>query len=93
MPSAVSELGDVSPTLPSRDMLRTMTSAIGHIESGGVRLDESVDWADGQAVLVIPLPVGIPDRPAPPPELLEEDAREFATRPDTIADINRRELT
>ena len=79
----------MSPTPTSRDTLRTMTSAIGHIESGGVRLDESVDWADGQAVLVIPLPVGAPDRPAPPPELLEEDAREFATLPDTIADMPR----
>jgi hypothetical protein len=74
-------------------MFRGMTSAIGRIESGRVRLDESVDWADGQAVLVIPLPAGAPDRLAPPPELLEEDAREFATRQDTIADINRRELT
>ena len=69
-----------------------MTSAIGHIENGRVRLDENVDWSEGQEVLVIPLSATATDRQAPPPELLEEDAREFATRPEAISDINRREL-
>jgi hypothetical protein len=68
-----------------------MSTAIGHIENGTVRLDQSVDWAEGQEVLVIPLPAAA-DRQAPPLELLEEDAREFATRPEALADINRREL-
>jgi hypothetical protein len=69
-----------------------MTSAVGHIENGTVRLDQSVDWSEGQEVLVIALPVAMTDRLAPPPELLEEDAREFATRPEAIAAVNRREL-
>jgi hypothetical protein len=69
-----------------------MTSATGHIENGEVHLDQSVDWAEGQEVLVIPLPAAAAEREAPPLELLEEDAREFATRPEATADINRREL-
>ena len=40
--------------------------------------------------------IALPARPArgeaPPTELLEEDAREFAVRRGTIADLNRREL-
>jgi predicted DNA-binding antitoxin AbrB/MazE fold protein len=69
-----------------------MSSAMGHIENGVVRLDQNVDWSEGQEVLVIALPADATDRQPPPLELLEEDAREFATRPEIIASIGRREL-
>ena len=69
-----------------------MTSVIGHVENGTVRLSESVAWSEGQEVLVIMLPERPIQREAPPTELLEEDAREFAVRRDTVREVNRREL-
>jgi len=80
------------PCRSSRGILRSMTSANGHIENGTVHLDQSVDWSEGQEVLVILLPAAAARLQAPPPELLQEDAREFATRPEAIANVNRREL-
>jgi hypothetical protein len=48
--------------------------------------------AEGQQVLVIAVAPQTTEGEAPPTELLEEDAREFAIRSDTLADVNRREL-
>jgi len=59
-----------------------MHTAEGTIASGAVKIDQPEGWADGQRVLVIALPVeGIGDLVAAPVDLLEEDARELATRP------------
>jgi hypothetical protein len=69
-----------------------MTSVLGHLEDGTVRLNESVDWAEGQEVLVIALPGHLAESPETPAELLEEDAREFAPRRETLSGVNRREL-
>ena len=69
-----------------------MTSVIGRVENGTVRLSESVGWSEGQEVLVIMLRERPIQGDAPPAELLEEDAREFAVRPDTLREVNRREL-
>jgi hypothetical protein len=69
-----------------------MTGVIGHVENGTVRLTQSVDWSEGQEVLVIALPARPVQGEAPPTELLEEDAREFAVRRETLGDVNRREL-
>jgi hypothetical protein len=80
------------PCRSSRGIVGSMASANGHIENGTVHLDQSVDWSEGQKVLVILLPAAAARLQAPPPELLQEDAREFATRPDAIANVNRREL-
>jgi hypothetical protein len=70
-----------------------MSSAIGHLENGIVRLDEPTPWSNGQTVIVVALPLENIGTEEPPPELLEEDAREFAVRREVLADINRRELT
>jgi hypothetical protein len=69
-----------------------MTGAIGHVENGAIQMSEQVDWSDGQRVLVIALPARPAGAEAPPGDLLEEDAQEFAVRRDAIADINRNEL-
>lgn len=69
-----------------------MIGAIGHVENGTIRLSKVVDWAEGQEVLVFALPARLVQTEAPPDELLEEDAREFAVRPDALSDISRREL-
>jgi hypothetical protein len=69
-----------------------MNGVIGHVRNGAVRLDTGVDWSEGQEVLVIAIPARIVTAEAPPAELLEEDAREFAVRPGTLGDVNRREL-
>ncbi len=73
-----------------------MSAMIGRIEHGQVRLAQPVEGSEGQAVLVIPLPVSEPaaERPLlPPPEdLLEEDAVEFRRRPETLSALNRGEL-
>ena len=59
-----------------------MHTAEGTIASGAVKIDRPEGWADGQRVLVIALPVeGIGDLVAAPVDLLEEDARELATKP------------
>jgi len=47
-----------------------------------------VDWFDGQEVLVIALPARPVAVEAPPDDLLEEDAVEFAVRRDALSDIN-----
>ncbi len=69
---------------------------IGRIEQGQVRLAQPVMGSEGQAVLVIPLPVPDPatEHPqlAPPEHLLEEDAKEFRRRPETLSALNRGEL-
>ena len=66
---------------------------IGKLEHGVIRLERSTSWPEGQRVVVIALPTeDLPCRPAPPPELLAEDAREFAPRPDALARANRGEL-
>jgi hypothetical protein len=70
-----------------------MNQAIGHFENGAIRLNERVQWADGQRVLVIALPANSVASESPPEELLDEDAREFTVRREAIADINRGELT
>jgi len=58
-----------------------MHTAEGTIESGAVRIDRPEGWADGQRVLVIALPAdGVGERIAAPVDLLEEDARELATK-------------
>ena len=46
---------------------------------------------EGQQVVVIPLP-SVEARPSPPAKLLDEDAAEFARRPETLAPLNRSEL-
>lgn len=70
-----------------------MNAMTGTMESGAVRLERPVGWADGQRVLVIALPadeaLGLE---APPLELLEEDARELGPRRDALANVNRDEL-
>ena len=70
-----------------------MNSVVGTIERGQVRLDEPTAWEEGQRVLVIVLPQGEPvSTAAPPPELLEADAREIAPRAEMLERINRGEL-
>jgi hypothetical protein len=69
-----------------------MIGAIGHVENGTIRLSERVDWSDGQDVLVIALPTRPVTMVAPPEDLLEADACEFAVRRDALSDINRSEL-
>jgi hypothetical protein len=65
----------------------------GRLEKGRVRLAEPVAWNDGQQVVVIPLPQRLKaGAKAPPVELLEEDAAEFARRPETLGPINSSEL-
>ena len=63
----------------------------GRVEKGGVRLLQPVPWDDGQQVVIIPLP-SVEARSSPPVELLDEDAVEFARRPQTLAPINRGEI-
>ena len=63
------------------------------MENGAIRMNERLEWSEGQKVLVIALPANSVGGEAPPVELLEEDAREFAMRADAIADINRGELS
>ena len=70
-----------------------MNQAIGHFENGAIRLNERVEWTDGQRVLVIALPATSLASESPPAELLDEDAREFAVRREAISNINRGELT
>lgn len=70
-----------------------MHGVVGKIEEGCVRLDKPLEWREGRRVLVIPLPEGEPNSTAtPPPELLEEDARELAPRLDVLGGINQGEL-
>jgi hypothetical protein len=69
-----------------------MLGAIGHVENGTIQLSERVDWSEGQRVLVIALPPSSSALEAPPAHLLEEDAREFAVRGETLNEINRSEL-
>jgi hypothetical protein len=70
-----------------------MHAVIGMVEGSTVRLEQPTTWKEGQRVLVIALP---PDEPvcasAPPLELLEEDARELAPRPDALKRANQDEL-
>jgi hypothetical protein len=71
-----------APDPPEVDSVVMMHTAEGTIESGAVRIDRPEGWAEGQRVLVIALPPDtVGDRVAPPSDLLEEDARELATRP------------
>jgi hypothetical protein len=70
-----------------------MRSAIGIVDGGKVRLEESLDWSDGQRVLVIPVPADDSVHRGPPPaELLEDDESELSPRRAPLSDINRREL-
>ena len=57
-------------------------------------LEGPAGWPDGQRVLIIALPPdeGV-ERIAPPAELLDEDARELATKPDLSRAWLRDELT
>jgi hypothetical protein len=74
--------------------LAALTHVEGHVEKGKIRLAEPVTWGDGQRVVVIPLPESFTAKEsgAPPVELLEADAKEFARRPETIVPIFRNEL-
>jgi hypothetical protein len=46
-------------------------------------MDGPAEWPDGQRVVVIALPADCEtERVAPPAELLEEDAKELATKPE-----------
>lgn len=55
----------------------------GTIAGGTVQMDRPAEWPEGQRVLVIALPPELEAvRTPPPPELLEEDAKELATRPE-----------
>jgi hypothetical protein len=67
---------------------------MGRLEDGKVLLSRRVGWSNGQEVVVIALPpsVGSGLTLAPPIELLEEDALEFARLPETLAAVNRSEL-
>ena len=70
-----------------------MNAIVAKVEDGAIHLEESGDWAEGQVVLVIALPTD--DAmcvDAPPVELLEEDTREFAPRPELLTAVNKREL-
>ena len=71
-----------------------LTHVTGRLEKGKVRLSQPVEWSDGQPVVVIPLPQSVTTSSAlvPPLELLDEDAVEFARRPETLAAVNRSEL-
>ncbi len=76
-----------------RANLTIVNTATGRVEGGAVRFEEPADWAEGQRVLIIALPPGEAfSTEAPPVDLLEEDAREFAPRPDLLAAMNRDEL-
>jgi hypothetical protein len=70
-----------------------MYTVIGMVERGAVRLEQPTTWKEGQRVLVIALPSDEPvGTAAPPLELLEEDAREMAPRPDALKRANQGEL-
>ncbi len=70
-----------------------MSPVIGHLEKGQVRLSQPVVWADGQRVVVIPLPQPTAQSSVPPPvDLLDEDAEEFTRRPETLRSVNEGEL-
>jgi hypothetical protein len=65
----------------------------GRLEKGHVRLSQPVEWGDGQQVVVIPLPRSFTDSSGVPSvEQLDDDAKEFARRRETLAAINRSEL-
>jgi hypothetical protein len=66
----------------------------GRVEKGRVRLAQPIAWSDGQQVVVIPLPRSFTesDSSAPTVEELEQDFKEFARRPGSLAAINRSEL-
>jgi hypothetical protein len=69
-------------------------TAIGTIESGTVRFERGENWREGQRVLVIALPAdGAAEMIAPPADLLDEDARELATRPEVSSATSRDDLT
>jgi hypothetical protein len=71
-----------------------VSTAIGRVEGGAVRFEVPPDWAEGQRVLIIAIPPSeVVGMDAPPADLLDEDAREFAPRPDVLASVNRNELT
>jgi hypothetical protein len=76
----------------SKQPVTELVHVSGRLERGKVKLSRPVAWSEGQEVVVIPLPPSISESVAPPLELLEEDAREFARRPETLAVINRNEL-
>lgn len=58
-----------------------------------MRLAEPVAWNDGQQVVLIPLPQRLKaGAKAPPADLLEDAAAEFARRPETLGPLNRSEL-
>jgi hypothetical protein len=76
---------------PSRARCQGMNGVMGRVENGQIRLGQTIDWSNGQRVLVIAIPA-LHTTDAPPPQLLEEDAREFARRPDSLDDVNGPEL-
>ena len=63
---------------------------IGRVENGQIQIG-AIGWPNGQRVLVIAIPTPHATE-APPTQLLEEDAREFARRPDSLVDLNGPEL-
>ncbi|MBI4706076.1 MAG: hypothetical protein HY744_33700 [Deltaproteobacteria bacterium] len=73
-----------------------MGAVVGRIEQGQVRLTQRLAGSEGQAVLVVLLPGSAVakegQRMAPPADLLEEDAREFRRRPETLSALNHGEL-
>ena len=68
-----------------------MNSMIGRVENGQIRVGQAISWSNGQRVLVIPIPT-LDATEAPPTQLLEEDAREFARRPDSLVDVDGPDL-
>jgi hypothetical protein len=71
----------------------TMHGVEGTVEGGTVRLAEKTEWPEGQRVLVIALPADAPlGLPAPPADLLEEDARDLAPRREVLHRLNEDEL-
>lgn len=80
-----------APVKRSPKRAQAMTHVTGRVEKGQVHLSKPVAWTEGQRVVVIPLPKSLEDSAqlSPPVELLDEDAVEFARRPETLAPINR----
>lgn len=67
-------------------------AVVGHLEDGVVRLSAPAQWKDGQIVLVIPLAALPASEEAPPADLLEEDAAEFAPRRDALRTASEDDL-
>jgi hypothetical protein len=65
---------------------------LGHLEDGVVRLNAPAKWKDGQIVLVTPIGALPTSDAAPPSDLLEEDAAEFAAGRDVLRSASEDDL-